>query len=144
MNKVQEAVDAFPTQLNCSQAILTVFGEAYGLDPAMAKQLGRPLGGGMGQTARTCGAVSASVLILGLARGNGDEAEAREVAFAGVQEFFKRFEAVHGTTECRSLLGADMSTEEGKKRIQQENLVPTLCPSFVRSAAEILEGLLKS
>ncbi len=144
MNNVQKAVDQFPTVLNCSQAILTVFGEPYGLNSTMARQLGLPLGGGMGRMARTCGAVSAAVLILGLANDNGDEADARKAAFAAVQEFFKRFEEVHGTTECRDLLGADRSTEEGEKRFRQENLIQTLCPTFVKSAAEILEVLLKS
>jgi len=144
MNKVEDAVDLFATGMNCSQTILTVFGEPYGIESAMAKRLGRPLGAGMGRMAGTCGAVSAAVLILGLAKDNGDEAQARTDSFFCVQEFFKNFRAVHGTTDCRDLLGADMSTEEGKKRIQQENLIRTLCPSFVKSAAEILDGLLKS
>ncbi len=34
--------------LNCSQAILTVYGEPFGIDQASARVLGRPWGGGLG------------------------------------------------------------------------------------------------
>ena len=67
MNNVEKTVDLFSTGLNCSQAILTVFGEPYGLDAEMAAKLGRPLGGGIGHMAKTCGAISAA----GTGLGNG-------------------------------------------------------------------------
>ena len=60
MNNVERTVDLFASGLNCSQAILTVLGEPYGLDSKMAARLGRPLGGGMGRLSLTCGAVTAS------------------------------------------------------------------------------------
>ncbi len=144
MNNVQKTVDLLTNGLNCSQAMLTVFGEPYGLTVEMASKLGRPLGGGMGHLAKTCGAVTAAVLILGLAKDHEEERKAREASFFSVQQLFRSFEARHGTTECKDLLGADMSSAEGMKKIQQENLVKNLCPAFVQDAAEILELLLAS
>ncbi len=142
MNNVQRTVDLFASGLNCSQAMLTVFGEPYGLTAEMASKLGRPLGGGMGRLAKTCGAVTAAVLILGLAKDHNEERKARETSFFAVKQLFRIFEARHGTTDCKSLLGADMSTAEGLEKIQQEGLVKNLCPAFVQDAADILEGLL--
>ncbi len=142
MNNVEKTVDLFSTGLNCSQAILTVFGESYGLDAEMAAKLGRPLGGGIGHLAKTCGAVTAAALILGLAKDHQNEGEARKASHACVQDLFRRFTALHETTECKELLGADMSTEEGLKKVQEEKLVRKVCPLFVRDAASILEGLL--
>ncbi len=144
MNNAERTVDLFTNGLNCSQAILTVFGEPYGLAAEMAERVGRPLGGGIGRLARTCGAVTAAVLILGLAKDDQDEGEARRVSYSHVQELFRRFEALHGTTECKSLLGADMSTAEGLKKVQDEKLVSKVCPAFVKDAANILETLLVS
>ncbi|MBM3301334.1 MAG: C_GCAxxG_C_C family protein, partial [Deltaproteobacteria bacterium] len=95
MNNVERAVDFFASGLNCSQAMLTVFGEPCGLDSEMAERLGRPLGGGMGRMARTCGAVTAAVLVLGLAKNHQDEGEARKVSYSHVQELFRRFGALH-------------------------------------------------
>lgn len=144
MNTVDRTVNLFTTGLNCSQAVLTVFGEPHGLDADTAKKLGRPLGGGIGHLAKTCGAISAAVLVLGLAQDGKEEAQARNASFSQVQQLFRKFESLHGTTECRILLGADMSTEEGMRKIKEENLVRNLCPAFVRDAAAILEKLLAS
>jgi C_GCAxxG_C_C family probable redox protein len=142
MDNIRTTVDLFDTGLTCSQAVLTVFGEHYGLDSRMALIVGRPLGGGMGHMGRTCGAVSAAVIVLGLAKDDSEEKEAREVTFAAVQELFRRFQAVHGTTDYKDLLGEDMSTEEGIKRIREQGLVRKVCPAFVRDAAVILQELL--
>ncbi len=144
MNTIDKAVDRFNSGLNCSQTMLVVFGEAYGLDAETAKNLGRPLGGGIGRMGKTCGAVSGAAMIIGLANGKQDEGDARKATAALVQEFFRRFEALHRTTECKTLLGADISTEEGMKKIMEEKLFTTVCPEFVRDAASILQELLGS
>jgi C_GCAxxG_C_C family probable redox protein len=144
MNNVERTMDLLSTGLNCSQAILTVFGESYGLDAEMAARLGRPLGGGIGHLAKTCGAVSAAVLVLGMAKDHQDEGEARKASHSCVQDLFRRFTDAHGTTECKELLGADMSTEKGLQKIQEEKLVRKVCPQFVRDSAIILEELLNS
>jgi C_GCAxxG_C_C family probable redox protein len=143
MNTVERTVDLFSSGLNCSQAILTVFGESFGLDAEMAAKLGRPLGGGIGHMAKTCGAVAAAALILGMAKDHQDEGEARKASHSCVQDLFRRFTDAHGTTECKELLGADMSTTEGLQKVQQEKLVRKVCPQFVRDSAIILEGLLR-
>jgi C_GCAxxG_C_C family probable redox protein len=142
MNHIERTVDLFSAGLNCAQAILTVFGEPYGLDTEMAAKLGRPLGGGIGHLAKTCGALTAAALVLGMAKDGRDEGEARKASHSCVQDLFKRFAAFHGTTECKELLGADMSTEEGLKKVQEEKLVRKVCPAFVRDTASILEKLL--
>ncbi|AFM23688.1 C-GCAxxG-C-C family protein [Desulfomonile tiedjei] len=142
MDNAARTVDLFLNGRICSQAVLTVFGEPYGLDSELAQKLGRPLGGGMGRLGRTCGAVTAAILILGLAKDHADKNEAKRIAFASVQEFVRRFEALHGTVECKNLLGADVSTKEGLKQIQEEKLFATVCPNFVGDAANILDELL--
>lgn len=144
MNKVEKTTGLHANGMNCSQAMLTAFGESYGLDPEIAKTMGRPLGAGMGAQALTCGAVSSAVLILGLARNHQEEKEARKIAYAQVRELFRRFEAIHGSCKCSDLLGADMSTLEGMKRVQEEKLIQKLCPAFVRDAASILADLEQS
>jgi C_GCAxxG_C_C family probable redox protein len=144
MNDVQTTLDLLANGFNCSQAILTVFGGKYGLDGAAAKMLGRSLGGGMGHLARTCGAVTAAVLVLGLATDSNEEGDARKAVESSVQVFFRRFEELHGTTECKDLLGADMSTEAGMKKFREEGLFRKRCPIFVKTAAGIVANLVES
>ena len=142
MNPVDKTLDLVGNGLNCSQAILAAFGEQFGVDLEKAKKLGRPFGGGMGHLALTCGAITGAIMVLGLARNDAEEPLAREEAFESVRELMQRFEERHGTSVCKKLLGADMSTAEGMKKIQQDKLTQRLCPVFIRSSAEILLKLL--
>ena len=142
MNRIEETGELFNQGLNCSQAMLTVFGSSFGIDPERAKQLGRPFGGGMGRLALTCGALSGAVMVLGLAKDHPEEAEARELSYGKVRELFQRFEARHGTSLCKELLGADLSTEEGRQKAKEDKLVSKVCPGLVREVAGILEMLL--
>ncbi len=144
MDRVQRAVSLFENGLNCSQAILTAFGEPYGMGSADAVRIGRPWGGGISHMGLTCGAVTAAILILGLAKGDGEkEKDVRNRVFQSGQEFFRRFNERYKTTLCRDLLGVDISTESGLKKIREENLVKKTCPQYVKAAAEILSELQK-
>jgi C_GCAxxG_C_C family probable redox protein len=143
MNDPERAVALFSPEVCCSQTILTVFGEPYGLHPELATSLGRAFAGGMGRLGHTCGAVSAAALVLALAKKHVEEPEARKICWSAVQELFKRFEVLHGTTQCRDLLGADWMTEEGMRKIEEGQLNWTVCPAFVRDAAVILADMLR-
>jgi C_GCAxxG_C_C family probable redox protein len=144
MNATEKAVQLFGNGLNCSQAILTAFGEPFGVDPESAKKLGRPWGGGVGRMGQICGAVTGAIALLGYAQnGARDESEARNDICASIQELVGRFEERNGTSVCRELLGADFSTEEGQRKIKEEMLVKKLCPKFVEDASAILAELLK-
>ncbi len=142
MNRMEKAEELFNQGLNCSQAILTVYGSSFGINPEKAKQLGRPFGGGMGRLALTCGALTGAVMVLGLAKDLPVEAEARELSYGKVRELFQRFEARHGTTLCKGLLGADLSTEEGRQKAKEDQLVGKVCPGLVREVCELLDLLL--
>jgi C_GCAxxG_C_C family probable redox protein len=144
MNATQKAVQLFDNGLNCSQAILTAFGEPFGVDPESAKKLGRPWGGGVGRMGQICGAVTGAIALLGYAQSSmRDEAEARNELCASIQELVRRFEERNGASVCRALLGADFSTEEGQKKIKEEMLVKKLCAKFVEDASAILAEILK-
>jgi len=146
MNRIEKTIDLQRNGgLNCSQAILTVFGEQFGMDAETAKMFGRPWGGGMGHLAETCGYLTGAILVLAQAYNHGDESRAREEVFEGVRELFSRFEKRRGTTRCKELLGADMSTEQGLEKIKQEKLIKKLCctdDGIGRDVTEILEDLL--
>ena len=70
-----------------------------------------------------------------------DEA-AKEKTYRLVREFVHRFKQRHQTINCGELIGADISTPEGLQAARDKKLFATLCPVFVRSAAEILQELL--
>ncbi|MCS7239011.1 MAG: C-GCAxxG-C-C family protein [Thermoguttaceae bacterium] len=139
-----EAVAKFTSGYACSQAILAVFGPRFGLDEATAAKLGAGFGGGLGRLGYACGAVSGAVAILGLSLGNGVGADVanREKVYEAVQEFCRRFIERHGSIDCRQLIGRDIASPEAFAAAKQANVFRTICPEFVRTAAEILEKML--
>jgi len=146
MNRIEKTIDLQRNGgLNCSQAILTVFGEQFDMDQETAKVLGRPWGGGMGHLAGTCGYLTGAILVLARVHNHDDEGRAREEVFESVRELFSRFEKRRGTTRCKELLGVDIGTAQGQKKIKQEGLVRKICcgdEGIGRDVAEILEELL--
>jgi C_GCAxxG_C_C family probable redox protein len=143
-NATESAVSCFKQGFSCSQAILSTFGEQFGLNRETALKLAAGFGGGMGRMARTCGAVTGAFMILGLKYGatSSEDKQAKELTYEKVREFAARFKERNGTLECRELLGCDISTLEGLQTFKEKGLLSTHCPKFVRDAAEILEGML--
>lgn len=88
---------------------------------------------------KECGALTGAFMVIGLKiRGEKDERDARFKSYDLVKEVIRRFEAQHKTIGCKELLGADLGTTAGREKAAKENLFQTLCPNFVRTAAEIL------
>ena len=121
--------------------MLAGFGELYGLDRPTAFKLGRAFGSGMGM-GRECGAVTGAMLILGFKVKEGStEKETRFKVYDLNREFIRLFEQKHGTIICNDLLGVDLNTPEGRAKAVKDNLFRTLCPGFVRDAAQILADM---
>ena len=59
-----------------------------------------------------------------------------------MRRFTEKFKGLHGSIQCRCLLGLDLGTEEGMRLAREKNLFQTLCAGYVRHAAEILEEIL--
>lgn len=127
--------------LNCSQAMLSVYGKRFGMPEEWALKVASGLGGGMGGMGKTCGAVTGVFLVFGLTYDHG-KPQSRSEIYGLVQEFTKRFIARYGSISCCELLGYDMATEEGMKIIQEKKLTKRICPEIDQGAAEILEELL--
>jgi C_GCAxxG_C_C family probable redox protein len=142
MSSVSDATRLFIDGFACSQAILSVYGHPLGLPRKTAMQIAAGFAGGM-RLGETCGAVTGAFMVLGLryASENCDTAAGRAEVYANVVEFAKRFQGINGTISCRELLGCDISTPEGMKKAQEQNLFKTTCVKMVEDSAMILETL---
>ena len=141
-DKQESAMACFGSGFNCSQAVLSVFCEEYGLDKITALKLACGLGGGF-RSGEVCGAVSGAILVVGLKGGNStaEDKELKANCYAKTEEFIKAFKKMHNTIICREILSVDISTEEGRKQAQDKNLFRTKCDEVVSSAVGILEDL---
>lgn len=144
MNRINTAVDKFREEYACSQAILSEYGALYGLAHDTALKLASGFAGGM-RMGKTCGAVTGAYMALGLAFGghNCNKMDGRQRVYTAISEFTENFIETHGTVKCADLLGYDICTPEGIQAVHEQNLFQTICPQFVKTAAEILERLIE-
>ena len=84
-------------------------------------------------------------MVIGLRFGQptAEDKQAKERTYELAREFLRTFGARHdGCVKCKELLGYDMSIPEELQMARENDLFETLCPTFVRDAAEIVEQML--
>jgi C_GCAxxG_C_C family probable redox protein len=125
--------------------LLSVYADEFGLDKESALKVAAPFVGGMGMRGKTCGAVTGAFMVLGLKYGGIKDRGTLVMEMRRIlDEFVKKFEARHGSIDCKKLLGVNIYTPEGFKAAADKGLLATLCPNLVRDAAKITEELLAS
>jgi C_GCAxxG_C_C family probable redox protein len=135
-------MDRFDQRFSCSQCVLAAFAPQFGLPDETALLLAGPFGGGIARTGRTCGAVTGGLMALGLKYGYTTP-EGKAACYATGREFMRRFGEENGSIECNTLLGYDMSTEEGAAAARDSGITSIVCPGLVGSAVEIVESMLR-
>jgi len=141
--KSKQAVKRFKKGFNCSQAVLSIYSEQFGLDCEKAFKVATGFGSGM-RMGGTCGAVSGAFMVLGLKYGNttAKDKAGKAKTYKKVEEYTNRFKARNDSVTCRELLGCDLSTPEGTKEAKDKGLFSSICPRMVQDAVEILEEML--
>ncbi|MBI9092744.1 MAG: C_GCAxxG_C_C family protein [Desulfobacterium sp.] len=139
MENNHPALDYFTEGYSCSEAIAAAYAPTLGLDRQTAVRIATGFGGGMAQ-GKTCGAITAACMVLGLRESSGvaGDAYSRDKVYLLVQEFSQRFAKRCGGTRCRELLainGIDINKPEQMKNLRQNGP----CFEMVKAAARILD-----
>lgn len=138
--KKQKAQELFKSGYNCSQAVLGVFCEDFGLDLETGLKISSSFGGGMGRMREVCGTVSGMFMVAGLAFSTQkNKAEQYKI----VQELAKKFKDKNGSIICRELLaGIESSTSPVPSERTDEYYKKRPCVELVADAVEIFENYL--
>ena len=145
MTKSEKAVSKFIENYNCAQSALFSFCDDLKIEKDKALKLACGFGAGMGRKEEVCGAVTGGIIVIGAkyGRGENDNRTATEETYAKTREFMDQFAGRHGTFICRKLLnGCDLTTEEGQKHFNENDLLNKTCKPCVQSAVEILESII--
>ncbi|MGI6331209.1 MAG: C-GCAxxG-C-C family protein [Zhaonellaceae bacterium] len=120
--------------LNCAESTVRLFSSMgkYEIPKDLIKAMSG-FGGGM-QRGLTCGAVTASVALLGLFTGRTEPNESREPSAQAVRTYLEEFEKRFGSLTCNKLK-ADF---ESKSDEMYEH-----CAKFVTGSVEIITNILK-
>jgi C_GCAxxG_C_C family probable redox protein len=144
LSKAKEADKQFEKGYSCAPSVLSTYSEQFGLGKELALKIACGFGGGIGRTGRTCGAVTGAVMVIGLKHGqaNVDDEEPRQATHKLVKEFIDKFTALHGSVECRELIGYDLSNPAEFESARESSIVEEKCRGFVYDAACMLEDIL--
>lgn len=145
MDREKRARENFYGGLNCGQSVFMAFADLTGLTYEQAMKLSAPFGGGMGRMREVCGAVSASMMVLGLLFYDAAHPtnEEKSALYAREQEVASRFRAAFGTIICRELLegtGADDAPQAEERTAEYYARRP--CAGLCAGAAKILQEYL--
>lgn len=141
----EKAKELFLSGYNCSQAVLGVFCEEYGIDFNTAMKLSSPFGGGMGRMREVCGAVSGMFMAAGLIYGFADteDKKAKGELYKKIQELANKFREKNGSIICRELLNGIESSASPMPSDRTETYYKKRpCPDLVADAVEIFEEFL--
>lgn len=138
MRNEKQAITLFREGHSCSQAILCTYASRFGLENDIAYKIASGFGGGIGRTGKTCGTVSAAIMLIGLSQ-TGDD---KEHIYKLSQDFIDCFISKNASIECNELLGHDIRLVEERKIIKEKNLRDKVCVKAVFTASKILEEML--
>jgi len=144
MTREERARELFHNPFNCAQAVAAAFSAETGITESDSCRMMTAFGAGGGRRQFCCGAVSGALFVISLLKGRGFDGPqtAQEESYALAREFFARFEAENGSSECKVLLdGVNLLTPEGQERFSAEEM-GNRCADYVASAVRILESML--
>lgn len=144
MTHIEKAEKLLHQKYHCSQALFGAFASDFGMDLKTAFKISTCFGGGMRQGG-ICGCITASLLVLGMALGFYDSQDTEQEIYGNrkTEEFIRRFtQQMEGVTQCRDILGKDISKPEEMAVIRREGLILKKCPRAMHISIEILEDML--
>ena len=141
---MSKADSQFEKGYSCAPAVLSAYSEQFGLQKELALKIACGFGGGIGHMGRTCGAVTGAVMVIGLKHGQADANDegSRQETHRLVKEFMDKFGALHGSVECKELIGYDLSNPAELEAARADDAREKKCRGFVYDAARILEDVL--
>lgn len=139
---IKKAQTLFDEGYACSQSVLLAFADKFKLDEHTAKMISSTFGGGMGRLRQTCGAVTGSFMVLGLAYGNNNplDLETKLAAYKKVRELNQQFIQLHGTSNCAQLLKNHATEKEVVDRKHHK----IICRQLVGDATALVYSMLEN
>jgi C_GCAxxG_C_C family probable redox protein len=98
--------------------------------------------GGLARTCGICGAVSGAIMAISLFYGRSASNEPLDKSYIPVRKMIGMFENKFGSTNCKTLVGLDLGTEEGLKKFISENKVEQ-CKNFTEEATRIAMSIIE-
>lgn len=127
---------------NCAQSVLMQFSEDFGMPRETAAKLASGFGGGM-RMGKTCGALTGALMVLGLAHGfDTAELKLKHNMELLTQDMITDFHNLHGCTDCKDILGIDVTDPEARAKAREMGIFAAKCPLVIDTAVKLVERYL--
>ncbi len=142
--RIENALTLFDSGLNCAQSVVASYAEEFGADKKLLLQTACGFGAGMGRLQETCGAATGAFMAIGIAtcKTESDNLKRKEMSYASIQTFKKKFIEMNNAIDCRTLLGVDLLSEEGRQAMAAGVLHATVCKKCISDAIKITDELI--
>lgn len=100
-----------------------------------------PFGGGMGGYGRTCGALTAAMMVVGMKyeTTSPTDLDAKSLSREKTRMLIDTFEKAHGTSLCNDLVGIDRTNLSGAALLAVRPDYHNICPKFLETVITFLE-----
>ena len=117
--------------------------QELGIENELVPRIATAFGGGIAGRGAVCGAVTGSVMAIGLRHGREEPSQPRDDAYALAQEFCQRFQEEMGHLCCHELTGMDLSTPEGVQAFYSSDVPIRVCLPAGGTAFRLVMELLQ-
>lgn len=127
----------------CAETTAVVLLEAFGLGGEADSALCMALNGGVAWRGWVCGAISGAAVAIGRLAASriADHKEAKRIARALINGFINQFQAAYGATNCRDLIGLDISEPTQHARFIESGIWRDVCMRQIAFAVRHLAPL---
>ncbi len=115
--------------------------ESKGIKSDLIPKIATGFCGGMSNTNGVCGAISGGILAINMISGRNRISDPREENNLKVQKLVASFDKQFCSTQCYTLTGCDLRTDEGQEKYNI-NKCYELCDKFVFKATELTLDLI--
>jgi C_GCAxxG_C_C family probable redox protein len=136
---------SFDGLLNCAESTSKAVADHFNVGRCGFPRAATPFGGGIARGGGPCGAVTGTLMGIGLLYGRDAGGDHRNLdrVYAMVHELQEEFARRFGSTMCRDLLKCDISTNKGRIKAKKDRLFDKQCPDYVAGALDILADIVE-
>ncbi|HEX9933912.1 MAG TPA: arsenic resistance N-acetyltransferase ArsN2 [bacterium] len=138
---VARSLELFESQFRCAESVLIAVTESRGVKDACIPRIATGFCSGLARTGGLCGAVAGSILAMNWFTGRSRGGESTDLNYDLVQHAIRNFMDKFGSVDCRTLIGCDLATEEGRMVFKANALIEK-CREYVAEAARSTDFLL--
>ena len=120
------------------------FKEYFGIEGALLPRLASGFGAGIGQKGSVCGALTASVMAIGMKFGRTDPKDRQALSKVNerCRSFWERFEKEFGSSGCYNLIGYYLNNPEENEKWRKTG-GRDKCAELVKKTAQMLCDFIK-